>query len=402
MTNSNCVPLAVTSILALSLFCSVDESFGQNDDISVKVATQADLIAAVEKATPGTTILIAPGEYRGGVTFSHLQGTREKPIVLAAQRPQQPPVLIGRTSGIHLVRPEFVELHNLVLRGATGNGLNIDDGGERGRPVRGLVLRRLTIEDVGPKGNRDGIKLSGLRDFLIEDCTIRRWGDSGSGIDMVGCHQGNIVGCRLAYRSDVLGSGVQAKGGTSHVTISRCRFENAGNRAVNIGGSTGKPFFRPNGAPHEAKDITVEDCTFIGATSPIAFVGVDGATVRYNTIYRPQRWVFRILQESDGPEFVPCQGGNFSNNLIAYRADEIHRIANVGSGTRPESFRFAKNHWFCIDNPQQSSLLGLPTLETEGVYDSDPMFRNVERGDLRLNAKSPVLDAGVRPTAIAP
>ena len=32
--------------------------------------------------------------------------------------------------------------------------------------------------------------------------------------------------------------------------------------------------------------------------TPVAFVGVDGATVRHNTIYRPRRWGLRILQEN--------------------------------------------------------------------------------------------------------
>mgnify|MGYP006193671343 CR=1 FL=1 len=36
----------------------------------------------------------------------------------------------------------------------------------------------------------------------------------------------------------------------------------------------------------------------------VAFVGVDGATFRHNTIYRPTKWVLRILQESQEPRFV--------------------------------------------------------------------------------------------------
>ena len=40
---------------------------------------------------------------------------------------------------------------------------------------------------------------------------------------------------------------------------------------VNIGGSTGRAYFRPRPEGFEAKDITVEDCTFVG--SGAAFVG---------------------------------------------------------------------------------------------------------------------------------
>ena len=54
-----------------------------------------------------------------------------------------------------------------------------------------------------------------------------------------------------------------------------------------MGGSTGMNYFRPKGARYEAKDIRVEGCVFVGSDAPVAFTGVDGATFRYNTIYRP-------------------------------------------------------------------------------------------------------------------
>ena len=36
----------------------------------------------------------------------------------------------------------------------------------------------------------------------------------------------------------------------------------------------------------------------------MAFVGVDGSVVRYNTIYRPEKWVVRILQENTADEMT--------------------------------------------------------------------------------------------------
>lgn len=238
--------------------------------------------------------------------------------------------------------------------------------------------------------------MSGVNDFVIKDCTVERWGDSGSAIDMVGCHNGNIESCQFRYRSDIFGNGVQTKGGSADIGILKCLFENAGGRAVNLGGSTGRDYFRPHNANYEAKNITVEDCKFIGSMSPIAFVGVDGATVRYNTIYRPTRWVIRILQESQGADFVPCRNGVFSNNIVAFRSNEARTIVNVGSGTSPKTFQFAENHWYRIDNPQRSDRLSLPTAEMNGSYGKNPMFRDPEQGDLRLSDQSPVRDAGPR------
>jgi hypothetical protein len=197
---------------------------------------------------------------------------------------------------------------------------------------------------------------------------------------------------------------VQAKGGSSQIVVLRNRFENAGGRAVNIGGSTGLSFFRPplktreGEVPteplYEAKDISVEGNTFIGAGAPVAFVGVDGAVVRFNTIYRPKRWALRILQETLAPGFVPSRNGEFTDNIIAFRSDEwASGGVNIGPHTAPQTFKFARNFWYCLDNPQRS-LPVLPTEEVGGVYGEDPMFRSAEEGDLRLQPNSPAQKMG--------
>ena len=85
--------------------------------------------------------------------------------------------------------------------------------------------------------------------------------------------------------------------------------------------------------------------------TPVAFVGVDGAAVRHNTIYRPRRWGLRILRENNGEGFVPCRNGQFTDNLIAFRSDEMAVPVNVGPGTAPETFTLARNAWYCLDAP---------------------------------------------------
>lgn len=363
---------------------------------TITVNTRAQIVTAVEQAKSGATILIAPGTYQGGLHFNGLQGKEGKPIILAAADETNRPIFQGNNSCFHLTDPAFVELHNLILTESSGNGINIDDDASFETPAHHVVLRGLTIRDVGPEGNRDGIKLSGLDNFRVENCIIERWGTSGSGIDMVGCHEGEIVGCTFRYRGDLAANGVQTKGGSRDIVVQRCRFENAGSRSVNIGGSTGLEYFRPKVDGYEAKNITVEDCTFIGSSAPICFVGVDGAIVRYNTIYRPERYVVRILQESQGSQFVPCRNGVFSNNLIAFRSDETRGTTNIGGGTAPDTFKFANNHWYCIDRPDTSNRLTLPVKETGGSYGIDPQFVDAEAGELRLKDTSPIRDASVR------
>ncbi len=363
--------------------------------VQATVRTVQELRDAVAKAAPGTTISVAAGDYEGGLYFAKVRGEKGKPVVIAGADPKKPPVFKGGGDGIHLSDIEHLELRDLVIEGATGNGLNIDDGGSYETPSHHLVLRGLTIRNIGGKGNQDGIKLSGIDDFRVENCKVEKWGGSGSAIDMVGCHRGVVEGCAFVHDGSG-GNGVQTKGGCAEIAIRKSRFENAGSRSVNIGGSTGLEYFRPalKEPPHaEARDIRVEGCTFIGSDAPIAFVGVDGALVQYNTIYLPKRWAIRILQETTAKGFVACRKGTFTHNLVVFKSDQWSEGGvNVGPNTEPGTFAFEDNHWYCVDAPNRSAPK-LPSVEKNG-HTGDPMFRDAEKLDLRLKEGSPAAKHG--------
>lgn len=336
------------------------------------------LLSALRSAKPGTTILVAPGNYQGGLSASKLSGEKGKPITVRAADPKQPPVFEGGASGIHLSGCSFVELGHLTFKNAQANGINIDDGGSVETPSKGIVLRNLTISSSVPKGNRDGIKLSGLDDFTVADCRVERWGSSGSAIDMVGCHDGVVQGCSFEHDPALApqANGVQAKGGSARIIIKRCTFKGAGGRGVNLGGSTGAAYFRPAKPPAEAQELTVEDCRFTDIQAPIAFVGVDGAIVRHNTIENPGRWALRILQENTSPEMAPCRKGSFTDNIIVFQSGQLAQAVNAGGGTEPGSFTFARNLWFCSDKPAESKRrIRLPVSEDAGVFGEDPALR---------------------------
>jgi hypothetical protein len=124
----------------------------------------------------------------------------------------------------------------------------------------------------------------------------------------------------------------------------------------------------------------VEGCRFAGGISPINFVGVDGAVVRYNTIYRPEKWVVRILQETTGAEFVPSRNGRFERNLIVYQGARVREAVNVGPKTEPGSFVFKENWWFCEDRPANSKPQ-TPSKEEGGVYGTDPRVEIAKSGE---------------------
>jgi len=385
----NRLPAVVTFVWVAA--CSA-QSPAASDVVSVR--TRQELVAAVAAARPGARIEVAGGEYAGGLEFAKLCGEAGRPIVIAGADAKNAPRFVGGGCGLHLVDPRFVELRDLRFEGATGNGVNIDDGGVADAAARGIVLRGLRVADVGPRGNHDALKVSGLTGFVVEDCVVERWGISGgSGIDMVGCRDGVVQRCTFRHDADANatgGSGVQMKGGSSGVVVRGCEFHDAGSRAVNLGGSTGMEFFRPPLAAWrgtekwEAKDLVVEGNLFVGSDAAVAFVGVDGAVVRCNTFVEPRRWVVRILQETREPGFVPCRRGVFESNLVVFRSSWSSGGVNVGDATAADTFGFAKNWWWCVDRPERSEPQ-LPVREKGGTCGVDPKLGK----DWRLGAGSP-------------
>jgi hypothetical protein len=144
----------------------------------------------------------------------------------------------------------------------------------------------------------------------------------------------------------------------------------------------------PAGKRFEAREIRVEASTFSGGGAPVAFVGVDGAKVRFNTIYHPGRWAIRILQETATADFIRCRNGVFQGNLIVFQSTNWSSGGvNIGPSTSPESFEFRGNFWFCEDVPSRSKPT-LPTAEEGGVYGKDPLLKDPPR-DLTPKPGSP-------------
>ena len=345
---------------ALFLICA---SLATADEIIVRNDEALRLV--LRKLKPATTLRIAAGEYAGE---HHVSGIVD--LTIEALDPKNPPHFKGGGNAWHFSRCKNLTLRNLRISGQTGNGLNLDDGGDQANPATGITLERIDISDIGPRGNHDGIKCSGLDKLTIHDCTITGWG--GQGIDFVGCHHALITGCRFRGKEGFTASaGIQLKGGTSDVIVEKCRFTNAGERPINLGGSTGLPYFRPPDAKHEATRLIVRGNTIEGSLCAAAFVGVDGAEFSDNTILFPTKWIFRILQETREPDFVPSRNVSIKSNRIIFRRSQVQTEINISDGTAPETFRFEGNAWFAEDRPPASKPK-LPSEEVGGRLGVDP------------------------------
>lgn len=338
----------------------------QEEAKKVRVKDSSELSLAIRAMIPGTTLLLEPGIYSGGIYLRDIKGKDEQRVVIEGTDPDNPPVFTGGRQAIHLANCSNITLRNIKVKGFPANGINIDDGGSYKSPAHHIVLENLTIIETGPKGNHDALKMSGVDHFVVRKCHFEGWG--GSGIDMVGCHNGIIEDCTFIGREGFSQSNaVQLKGGTQDVLVQCCFFNNAGQRSINLGGSTGLRFFRPKVRDYEARNITIAGNRFVGSMSPIAWVTSDGGYVHHNTIVLPAKWVLRILQESSDIRFKPCHDGIFERNLIIFDS-KVQTFVNIGPGTSPETFQFQHNGWLDLDRNRKPSL---PILETESIHIRD-------------------------------
>lgn len=348
------------------------------------------LSQAQNAVSPGDTLLVLDQTFSNGTQFLTINGLPGQPVVIMGQT-NQGPIFQGGTEGIHLSGCNYLELNGLVFQQQTGNGLNIDDAGSYSIPSSYITIKNCLFRDMAASGNNDLLKMSGVDHFLISNCTFLNGGSGGSGIDFVGCHYGVVEDC---YLDNAGTTGIQNKGGTQFITIQRNVFKNMGQRALNLGGSTGLQFFRPP-LPNpivnafEAADIDVFSNLFIGNRAPIAYVGCVRVQVRNNTFYKPDNWVIRILQETTVSGFLTCADNEFSNNII-YLENDLTEV-NIGSNTNPGSFTFTNNAWY-----NESSNNWTPTLPApvQNQLIANPLFVDPVNEDFNLMAQSPFIGNG--------
>lgn len=348
------------------------------------------LSAAANIAQPGDTLLMHAGIYPGGLSITNLKGSPNQWITIK-NAPGESVILEGGSNAIQLVEPAYLHLLGLIFQHQTGNGLNTDDGGTYDTPAHHVIFEQCTFRDMSASGNNDLLKLSGLDYFEVRNCLFQNGATGGSGIDMVGCHFGKII----ANEFENMGSNaIQCKGGSEHIRIAGNFFKNCGQRALNIGGSTGLQFFRPDTAHFEAARVQVFSNIIIGSQAPIAFVGAVEVDVAHNTIYRPDKWAIRILQETIDPSrFLPCGNNRFRNNIVVLsNANPV--VTNIGPNTAPESFAFSNNLWYQVDNPNWNGP-DIPVAEPNQILNQNPLLQDPLNEDFSIPTNSPAAGQGL-------
>ncbi len=349
-----------------------------------------NIAAAAPTAQPGDTLLIHEGTYSGGQFIYDLQGNSDQWITIK-NAPGETVVFQGSTEALHFIDPAYVKVSGLIFEQQTGNGVNCDDGGDYETPALHMIFEDCIFRDMNASGNNDLLKLSGLDSFEVRNCQFLNGASGGSGIDMVGCHYGTFTD---NYFDNMGSNAFQVKGGSAHIRIERNFFRNAGQRTLNLGGSTGLAYFRPDTAHYEAANIQVYSNIIIGSWAAVAYVGSVNVEVVNNTIYLPENWVIRILQETVDPErFLECGDNSFINNIV-YMNNGLSTETNIGPNTRPETFTFSHNLWYNQDNTSWNGP-NIPVDDDHIILNEDPGFENPSEGNFSIAPTSPAAGSGL-------
>ena len=168
-----------------------------------------------------------------------------------------------------------------------------------------------------------------------------------------------------------------------------CFFDRAGGRGLNLGGSTGLPYFRPSVGDYEATRLLVAGNRFYGGQAPVAWPTASHNRVVQNTIVLPEKWIGRILQETRDPQFKPSHDGVFEKNVVIFD-ERVGRpeFINIGPGTAPETWKFSGNAWYDTAGNRRPRL---PGTETGSVFQVDPLLVDAGQPTMRITSGDPRL-----------
>jgi hypothetical protein len=131
----------------------------------------------------------------------------------------------------------------------------------------------------------------------------------------------------------------------------------------------------------------------VGSVAPVAYVGAVRVRVVNNTIYQPEKWVARILQETVDPNrFLPCGDNTFENNIIVV-GNNVSTTINIGPNTDAGSFVFAHNLWYHTDNSNWGGPI-LPVTEQGQIKNQNPLLANPANRDFTIPTNSPASAKG--------
>lgn len=342
----------------------------------INVDNENRLQRALNEAQDGDEVVLAPGFYPGRFQAFGLTG-----VTIRSADPSNPAVINAPGEGIKLSSAKRIMISDLIINGGGANGINIDDGGFR-EPSSDITIRNVTVQS----GGGHGIKLTGVDNFLLDQVRVTEWGNNFAGINLLGSHDGVVQNSFLRHTQQSGGFGIKVEAGSANITIRANRFETTGERAIQFGGGVPEATFRPpptGDTKVTASNIVAEGNVVVGVgrvgaiKSGVTFAGTDDGIFRNNVVFRPSRFLARVLKENRAPGFVDTQNALVKDNIFIWNQDDLdppfapdrYTGINEGPNTLLDTFQFEGNTWYNRTNPANS--MPLPP-EDDAIYGVDP------------------------------
>ncbi|PTL77865.1 sheath polysaccharide-degrading enzyme [Vitiosangium sp. GDMCC 1.1324] len=209
--------------------------------------TTAKIQDAMKNASPGATLLIAPGTYTGdratsgdtgsGLFYSGKSGTASSPIVMKSCDPANPATLRGvavndGSYGIHLTG-DYWELRDLIITNAQ-KGIVVDNGNHN-------LLSNVEVHHIGDEGVhfRDGSSYNTLENSKIHDTGNYQpeYGEGAYvGSDSSSAYEHVVIGNVIRYTNfdgGITAEHIDIKEGADGTLVEHCTFNGTGISGAN-------------------------------------------------------------------------------------------------------------------------------------------------------------------------
>jgi Ca2+-binding RTX toxin-like protein len=302
---------------------------GNNNNAGSSSAPMETIQAAVDKATPGTAVMVKTGTYTENIQLK-VDGTATKPIWLTSADGIGKAKIIAADNNQSVIAGYGED--NWVVKGfATEGGKNGIQFSQSGSGLTNLshnvVIQENVIRNVSLA---DGIKLSQADHHAMIGNHIEG-GVGEEGIDNV--YTTNSV---IAYNTIMNTNGLSAitmKGGSANINVHHNYIEGAKTDGILIGGYMGTGSggsIMPNGLDYQAKNITVEfnEIHEVGKRAVNALGGHD-STVKTNWL-DPQNSYYTVVGVYKDNMNHISSNIKFLNNIVS---KDAWLVVAPGEGT---------------------------------------------------------------------
>ncbi|UEM24074.1 right-handed parallel beta-helix repeat-containing protein [Skermanella mucosa] len=312
---------------------------GSNSNSGSEGSPFKTIQAALDKATPGTAVMVKAGTYVENVNFKH-SGTEKAPIWLISADGNGAAKIKPASAGTATIAGFGEE--NIVVRGFDVTAQSKQNGiqfGMAGTDFKDMV-KNIVVEDNIIRGaGMDGIKISQGDNIHILDNTIIGAGDQG--IDFVAVNDSVIARNDISKVTGV--AGLFAKGGSTNVRIEYNRVHDVDVDGISIGGWTTPKWMRPGMRDYEAKNVVaIGNEVFDVGKRPLNFLGAVDSTATGNLLAGNPKYytVVNVAAGKTGGKATPSSDITITDNTINRSTKWLTVESGQGKGLEVSGNRF--------------------------------------------------------------